>query len=145
LIECRTATHEEIVQVLFHPEIWPNITDDRFPEPFDITPYLDDFMSIACLKDGNLIGIAIFHPFMDGEKYHINMLPGNKRSVREVISKTLSLAVHPVYIDIPDNFKALQKLAIRFGFSAISKRISDAPKGGKYYEISLFKRLSWAL
>ena len=109
-----TEDMDEVKKVLYHPEIYPEIkgnAPDDFELPTKGVIYLAGY-------DPELIGIACFHSYMDGLKYHPNVLPEHRGKSNEFIKRTLSNLVVPVYVEVPE---VLEKLCIFHGFKAVDR------------------------
>ena len=103
-----------IESVLRHPEIYPLISEGA-PDDFEI-PIVNNLF-LAGYKQG-LVGIACFHPFMDGMKYHPNVLPEQRKYAHEFIRRTLESLIVPIYCEVPER---LENLAKYHGFEEISR------------------------
>lgn len=136
------ASDEDVMRVISHPEIWPKISDDRIesPDKFDFG-LIRNWVKLAGHVGSDLIGVAFFHPFRDGTKFHPNVLPEYRRKYAyDFTMKSMESIKGPFYVEIPDIYNGVQKFAKRCGFQFVSSKPSSAAKSGNHYAISLFKR-----
>lgn len=113
--------------MLCHPGIYPCISQDGNPPADEFKPPMDACY-IGGYIDGAIIAIMIYHPYKDGLKCHIQVLP----EFREKYAKEFGRIVLNfgeaknaiIYADIPTCFENVITFAEGFGFE-ITGRIKD--------------------
>lgn len=114
-----TKDKEEIKKILCHKDIFNLSKDGLNIKVSDFKPPLDDVVYIAGYEKGKPFGLAVFHRFKDGVKYHPNILKSHRRKYgRDFVKKTVSMLKCNIYIEFPKNRKDLFNLAIKFGFDS---------------------------
>ena len=139
-----TANLDDIKAVLSHPAIWDVIASDGMPGPdeFDWSLY-DKWLSIGGNVDGKPVAIMMFHPFLDGDKLHIHVLPEfRKEHARNFAEQALKWAAYPLYADIPDIYPNVQRFTESFGFVHIDRFYSGRSKNGDQYMTARYKRIA---
>ena len=113
----QTTDASKIKEVLCHPEIYPVISDDNSPKPDEFEPPMDKTYYFAGYKDKTLIGMSCFHWFMDGLKFHPNVLPKYRsKYADEFVSKSLAMFDESIYVEVP---KRLVRFSKKHGFQII--------------------------
>ena len=111
-----TRNQNEIKDILFHPDIYPIISGGhKLDKGATILP-MKDIIYLAGYEE-RIFAVSCFHPFMDGMKYHPNILPEYKREyARGFVQSTLNMVKSPLYIEIPQNRKDLYNFSAKMGF-----------------------------
>lgn len=116
----KTTDQDEIKKILFHPSIYPNISEgveldcDNTVFPVDRVLYLGGY-------DPDIFALACFHSFQDGLKFHPNVLPSHRLKYgRDFVKQTAFMVKSPIYVEIPKNRKRLFNLAKKIGFDSIA-------------------------
>ena len=122
-----TIDVEEIKSVLCHPEIYPCISQDGNPTADEYEPPMN-VRYVGGYVDGVIMGIMIYHPYKDGLKCHVQVLP----AFREKYAKEFGRIVLNfgeaknaiIYADIPTCYPNVLAFAKGFGFE-ITGSIKD--------------------
>ncbi len=122
-----TIDVEEIKSVLCHPEIYPCISQDGNPTAAEYEPPMN-VRYIGGYVEGTLIGIMVYHPYKDGLKCHIQVLPEFRKKYAKAfgrIALNFGEAKNAIiYADIATCFENVIAFAEGFGFR-ITGRIKD--------------------
>ena len=111
-----TRNQNEIKDILFHPEIYPIISGGKVLDKGAAILPMKDIIYLAGYEE-KIFAVGCFHPFMDGMKYHPNILPDYKREyARDFVQSTLNMVKSPLYIEIPKDRKDLYNFSTKMGF-----------------------------
>ena len=128
----KQVDYNEALKVLSHPEILDCITDDGQelpttnpdPEAEYIAGYIND----------EIIGIMIYHHYLDSIKCHVQVLPAHRADhAREFGEKALAMKDGPIYATIPELYPNVLRFAGSFGFEPVGQTPSTGTKNGKKY------------
>lgn len=142
LVVKETRNINEIHAILKRPDIYENISCDDSPCSEHFTaPVSERYRYIAAFVDGEIIGLMVYHSFMDGEVCHIQVLPEFRKCyAKEFGEKALKFKGDcPLYSEIPDNYQNVLNFAKSFGFEVIEKLNKGYCKNGIEYQINLLR------
>lgn len=115
-----TKNQDEIKKILFDDSIYPDISGNVKLD-FDGTEFpTDGLLYLGGYQDDEIFAVACFHEFMDGLKFHPNVLPSHRYKYgRDFVKKSAFMLKCPIYVEIPKNRKSLINLAIKIGFDSL--------------------------
>ena len=133
---------EDIKAVLCNPSIYDTITVDSSPniEDFEL-PVNDKSLYIGGYVDDKIIGLMVYHKYLDGNKCHVQVLPEHRKEhAKEFGEQSLKFrGTQPLYAEIPDLYKNVLDFAILNDFKVI-KRINDGfIKNGVGYTVNVLR------
>lgn len=115
----QTTNQDEIKKILFHPSIYPYISDGVELDPKKTNFPTDKVLYIGGYDD-DIFALSCFHKFRDGLKFHPNVLPGHRLKYgKDFVKDTAFMVKSPVYVEIPKHRKRLFNLAKKIGFDSI--------------------------
>ena len=117
----RTKDYDDIKYILNHPKIYPLISDPDCPPMGEFEPpHNVDY--IGGYYMGWMFGVSCVHRWRDGWKFHPNVLPEFRAGyARQFIHESLMQIQKPVYVEIPNDRKALYNLCVKTGFQEIER------------------------
>lgn len=119
-----TTNQDDIRAVLLDPDIYPVISGDVVLSKDTIFP-TNDVLYIGGY-DGKIFGLSCFHEYLDGMKFHPNVLKAYRvKYARDFVKKCLDMVKCTVYIEIPATRKELYNFAVKFGFDSIPNNEDD--------------------
>tara|TARA_B110000902_G_scaffold249753_1_gene308243 strand:- start:1321 stop:1809 length:489 start_codon:yes stop_codon:yes gene_type:complete len=137
LIIKQTNNIDDIKQVLCHVDIYDTISDDNSPESKDYEPPVgEDYRYYAGYVNSVIIGLMIYHPYLDGEECHVQVLPKHREEyAKQFGEQSLSLRdrTRPLYAEIPEFYKNVLDFAKINGFKVIDTQLNNFTKHGKTY------------
>ena len=137
-----TADLNDIKTVICNPAIYDTIADDNCPDVKDFEPPVDDkYLYIGGYIKGKIIGLMIYHSYLDGNKCHVQVLPEyRKEHAKEFGEQSLKFrGTQPLYAEIPDLYKNVLDFALLNDFKVI-KRIDDGfIKNGENYTVNVLR------
>jgi hypothetical protein len=142
LITRETKDLEEIKLVLCNPVIYDAISDDDSPSLEDYeTPINDDYLYIGAYVDNKIIGLMVYHKFLNGNKCHIQVLPDfREKYAKDIGEQVLTFRGHsPLYAEIPDLYPNVLRFALHNKFKVVGIRKNDYKKHGKTYDIKVLE------
>ena len=137
-----TKDREEIESVLCRSEIYDTITDDKSPNAEDFNPPInDDYLYIGGYVNSKIIGLMVYHKYLDGNKCHVQVLPEfRKEYARKFGEQVLEFRGHsPLYAEIPDLYKNVLDFALLNKFKVIGIKQNDYIKQGKTYNTNILR------
>tara|TARA_R110000782_G_scaffold200813_2_gene289594 strand:- start:177 stop:611 length:435 start_codon:yes stop_codon:yes gene_type:complete len=142
LIVTKIDNVEDIKAVLCNPSIYDTITVDSSPniEDFEL-PVNDKSLYIGGYVDDKIIGLMVYHKYLDGNKCHVQVLPEHRKEhAKEFGEQSLKFrGTQPLYAEIPDLYKNVLDFAILNDFKVI-KRINDGfIKNGVGYTVNVLR------
>ncbi len=117
----RTVNQDEIKEILFHPDIYKDISEgvelnNDISFPVDSVLYIGGYSN-------KIFALSCFHSFQDGVKFHPNVLPEFRRMyARDFVKRCLDVVKCKIYIEIPTRRKELFNFARKFGFVPMSSK-----------------------
>lgn len=142
MITKQTTNIEDIKAVLCDPAIYDTITDDNSPLVDDFEPPIsDDYTYIAGYLDDKIIGVVVYHSYLDGNKVHVQVLPEyRKEYARKFVEQSLLFkGTLPLYAEIPDLYKNVLDFAILNHGKVIDIKENDYIKNGKAYNVNVLR------
>lgn len=111
---------------IFHPDIYPNIKDDRFPNDVDIPDntifhYYDE-------------GMVSYFPMGNRLRMHPIVLPEHRRHSFRIVRDSLSRIEGEIEVLIPNYFIHLKRAAQLCGFKVEKTIKNQFLKNGKWYD-----------
>jgi hypothetical protein len=142
LIVTKIDNVDDIKAVLCNPSIYDTITADSSPniEDFEL-PIDDKSLYIGGYVDDKIIGLMVYHKYLDGNKCHVQVLPEHRKEhAKEFGEQSLQFrGTQPLYAEIPDLYKNVLDFAILNDFKVI-KRINDGfIKNGVGYTVNVLR------
>ena len=137
-----TKDRKEIESVLCRSEIYDTITDDESPNIEDFNPPInDDYLYIGGYVNSKIIGLMVYHKYLDGNKCHVQVLPEfRKEYARKFGEQVLEFRGHsPLYAEIPDLYKNVLDFALLNKFKVIGIKQNDYIKQGKTYNTNILR------
>ncbi len=124
----RTVNQDEIKEILFHPDIYKDISGGVQLNHSDINLPMDSVLYIGGYSSG-IFAVSCFHRFRDGLKMHINILKSHRlKYARDFVKKCISMVKYNLYIEFPDKRKDIFNLATKFGFDSVVNNNSHSNK-----------------
>ena len=137
-----TTDIEEIKSVLCHPEIYPCISQDGNPTAREFEPPMN-VSYIGGYIDGEIMGIMIYHPYKDGLKCHIQVLPEfRKKYAKEFGRIALNFGEAKnaiIYADIPTCYPNVLAFAKKVGFEITGSIKDDYTRDGKVFDATTLR------
>ena len=133
---------EDIKKVLCVGSIYECITDDTCPPADEFEPPTDQcYTYVAGYVNGEIIGIMVYHKYLDGNECHIQVLPDyRKQHAREFAEQALLFrGTLPLYAEIPDLYKNVINFAIAHDFEVIDTKENNYIKNGKTYNTNVLR------
>lgn len=132
-----TTDVKEIKAVLCHPQIYPCISQDGNPieefEPPMTARYVGGYV------DGEIMGIMIYHPYKDGLKCHIQVLPEFREKYAKAfgrIALNFGEAKNAIiYADIATCFSNVIAFAQWLGFEKTGSIKNDYTRDGQCFDV----------
>ena len=137
LIIKQTKDLNVIKRVLFDAHIYSTISDDEIEkeENFKL-PVNDDYRYYAGYVNGDIIGLMIYHPYLDGEECHVQVLVKyRKKYAKQFGEQSLLMRdrTRPLYAEIPEFYTNVLNFAKLNGFKVIDTQLNNFTKQGKTY------------
>ncbi len=124
----QTTNQDEIKKILFHPAIYPNISEG-IELDFNTTDFPTDNAWYLGGYNDDIFAVSCFHSFQDGLKFHPNILPEFRRKyARDFVKRCLDMVKCRIYIEIPTKRKELFNFARKFGFDSITNNSAQHDK-----------------
>lgn len=142
MIEIKETTNqEEIKQVLYHPEILPNISEDNISvdssEDINLSGNLKFF---ASYYENKLSGLFLLETNNEVADVHITMLPEYRKEIAyetgcAFINKCFNeLGIKKLTAIIPSKYTNVLKFAQKVGFKIVNKTKDTYISNGTYYD-----------
>ena len=141
-----TRNNSDIKAVLCNPAIYDTISDDNSPSLSEFEPPIsDEYLYIGGYVDGEIIGLMVYHKYLDGNACHVQVLPKNRK---EHAIKFGEQVLHfrgtlPLYAEIPDLYKNVLDFALLNDFKVIDIKENDYIKNGKTYNVNVLEYTKW--
>jgi hypothetical protein len=142
LIVKPTENIEDIKRVLCNPSIYDTITDDNSPNIKDFEPPInDEYLYIGGYVENKIIGVMIYHEYLDGNKCHVQVLPEHRKEhAKEFGEQSLKhRGTRPLYAEIPDLYKNVLDFALLNDFKVIKRIDSGFIKNGENYTVNVLR------
>lgn len=142
MIVRQTTNREDIKRVLCDPIIYDTITDDSSVKIEDFEPPInDDYLYIGAYVNSEIIGLIIYHQYLDGEEIHVQVLPEfRKEYAQKFLEQSLPLRrTLALYAEIPALYKNVLNFALLNNFEVIDTLKDEYMKGGKTYNIKVLR------
>ena len=137
MIVKQTTDMNVIKHVLCNEAIYDTISDDTSPEAGDFEPPTgDDYRYYAGYVNSVIIGLMIYHPYLNGEECHVQVLPQHRKEYAKQFGEQSLLLMdrtRPLYAEIPEFYKNVLDFAKLNGFKVIDTQLSNFLKHGKTY------------
>ena len=137
LIIKQTNDIDVIKHVLCDEAIYDTISDDNSPESKDFEPPMgEDCRYYAGYVNNVIIGLMIYHPYLDGEECHVQVLPKHRKEYAKQFGEQSLLLMdrtRPLYAEIPEFYKNVLDFAKLNGFKVIDTQLNNFLKRGKIY------------
>ena len=147
MIVKETVNLEEIKAILCDPVIYDTISSDECPLIGEFEPPLNGFLYYGGYVDNKIIALAVYHKYLDGDKYHPQVLPEfREKYAKKFVEQSLKLKGTPIlYAVIPDLYKSVLNFALKFGFKIVDKKLNSFVKNGKSYNDNILRLIEWDL
>jgi len=142
MIVKKTTNRKDIKAVLCNAAIYDTITDDNSPLVEDFEPPItDDYLYIGGYVNDNIIGLLIYHKYLDGQSCHVQVLPEyRKEHAKKFGEQSLEFrGTLPLYAEIPDLYKNVLNYALSNDFKVIAVKENDFVKNGKTYNVNVLE------
>jgi len=142
LIVKQTTDRAEIKAILCHPVIYDTITADNCPNIEDYEPPINkDYKYIGCYVNSKIIGLIIYHEYLDGDEIHVQVLPEfRKEYAQKFLEQSLDLRrTLTLYAEIPTLYTNVLRFALANNFEAIDEKENDYIKNGKTYNVKVLR------
>lgn len=142
MIVKETIDLEEIRTVLCNAVIYDTISADGDVEASEFTPPInDDYLYIGGYVDNNIIGLLIYHKYLNGCECHVQVLPDYRKDyAKEFGEQALRFkGTLPLYAEIPDLYQNVLKYALSNGFEIIKKIDDGFVKNGVKHLVNILK------
>jgi len=111
-----TRNQQEIKEILFHPAIYPVISNGLSLDKDETILPMKDIIYLGGYEK-EIFAVSCFHPYLDGMKFHPNILPKYKlKNARSFVQQTLNMVKSTLYIEIPKERKDLHNFSMKMGF-----------------------------
>tara|TARA_R110000803_G_scaffold53926_1_gene110489 strand:- start:564 stop:1004 length:441 start_codon:yes stop_codon:yes gene_type:complete len=137
LIIKQTNSIDVIKHVLCNEVIYDTISDDNGPELKDFEPPISEGCRYyAGYVNDVIIGLMIYHPYLDGEECHVQVLPQHRKEYAKKFGEQSLLLMdrtRPLYAEIPEFYKNVLDFAKLNSFKVIDTQLNNFLKHGKTY------------
>jgi hypothetical protein len=141
-----TTNIDEIKAVLCHPAIYDTISGDDAPliDEFE-PPVTDEYLYIGGYVNDKIIGVMVYHKYLDGNECHVQVLPEyRKEHAIKFGEQSLSFrGTLPLYAEIPDLYKNVLAFALLNNFKVIDVRENEYIKNGETYNVNVLEYTKW--
>ena len=142
MIVKQTTDRAEIKAILCHPVIYDTITADNCPNVEDFKPPINgDYKYIGGYVNSKIIGLMVYHKYLDGQECHVQVLPDfRKEYAIKFGEQSLEFrGTRPLYAEIPTLYKNVLDFALINNFEIIDTIKSGFVKNGKTYDINVLR------
>jgi len=142
LIVTATTNLTDIKAVLCNPAIYDTITDDNCPNIEDFEPPInDEYLYVGGYVDNEIIGLMVYHEYLDGNKCHVQVLPEHRKEhAKQFGEQSLQYrGTRPLYAEIPDLYKNVLDFAILNDFKVIKRIDNGFIKDGVNYTVNVLR------
>tara|TARA_R110002096_G_scaffold66306_1_gene161345 strand:- start:8508 stop:8954 length:447 start_codon:yes stop_codon:yes gene_type:complete len=138
----KTTNIDDIKAVLCNPVIYDCINDDSSPKSKDFEPPIsDEYTYYAGYVNGDIIGLMVYHKYLDGNECHVQVLPDHRKehAINFGEQSLLFRGTLPLYAEIPDLYKNVLAFALLNSFKVIDVKQNDYIKNGKTYNVNVMR------
>ena len=142
MIVTATTNLTDIKAVLCNPAIYDTITDDNCPNIEDFEqPINDEYLYVGGYVDNEIIGLMVYHEYLDGNKCHVQVLPEHRKEhAKQFGEQSLQYrGTRPLYAEIPDLYKNVLDFAILNDFKVIKRIDNGFIKNGVNYTVNVLR------
>lgn len=128
--------------MLCNPVIYDVITDDDCPNIENYEPPINnEYKYIGCYVNSQIVGLIIYHEYLDGDEIHVQVLPEfRKEYAQKFLEQSLDLRrTLSLYAEIPTLYKNVLRFALANNFEAIHEIKDDYIKNGRTYNIKVLR------
>lgn len=146
MIVKETKDLDEIKAVLCNPSIYDTITDDNSPLIDDFEPPVnEEYKYIAGYVDNEIIGVTVYHKYLDGNKVHFQVLPEHRKehAIKFGEQAIKFKGTLPLYAEIPDLYQNVLNFAFINGFKVVEVKENDYTKNGETYNVNILRFEQW--
>lgn len=146
MIVKETTSKEDIEKVLCDPVIYDTISGDDCPTAEEFNPPINnDYLYIGGYVNGEIIGIMVYHKYLDGQECHIQVLPKyRKEHAIKFAEQVLTFkGTLPLYAEIPDLYQNVLAFSFLNNFKVIDVKENDYIKNGKTYNVNVLEYQPW--
>ncbi|MCC2615931.1 hypothetical protein LJ739_06730 [Aestuariibacter halophilus] len=123
----------EVSKVLNHPDIYEAITGDNGDAP---PPMDEHHVYLGAYVDGEIVGLAIFHPYRDGVEGHFQVLPEHRKAHAEAFAKAiLNMVDVPIYGLVPTLYPNVIAFNKKMGARVVGTLANHYTKHGVAYDV----------
>lgn len=133
---------DDIKAILCHPAIYDTITDDECPLSKDFEPPVnDEYLYVGGYVKGEIIGLMVYHKYLDGNECHIQVLPRHRKDYALKFGQQALLhrGTAKLYAEIPDLYKNVLNFALLNDFRIIDVKEDCYIKNGNSYNINVLE------
>jgi hypothetical protein len=142
MIIAATTNIADIKAVLCEPSIYDTISSDGAPLFTEFEPPItSDYVYVGGYIDSKIIGLMVYHKYLDGLECHVQVLPEYRAEhAKRFGEKSLTFRGNlPLYAEIPDLYKNVLSFALLNDFKVIKVRENDYIKNGETYNVNVLK------
>ncbi len=142
MIVTATTNLTDIKAVLCNPAIYDTITDDNCPNIEDFEPPINNkYLYVGGYVDNEIIGLMVYHEYLDGNKCHVQVLPEHRKEhAKQFGEQSLQYrGTRPLYAEIPDLYKNVLDFAILNDFKVIKRIDNGFIKNGVNYTVNVLR------
>ena len=142
MIVKETTNIDDIKAILWHPDIYDTITEDKCPPLGEVEPPIrDDISYIGGYVKGEIIALMVYHKYLDGNKCHVQVLPEYRKEYAKRFGEQSLLfrGTLPLYAEIADLYKNVLAFALLNNFKVIDIRKDAHIKNGKTYNVNILE------
>ena len=142
MIVTATTNSTDIKAVLCNPAIYDTITDDNCPNIEDFEPPINNkYLYVGGYVDNEIIGLMVYHEYLDGNKCHVQVLPEHRKEhAKQFGEQSLQYrGTRPLYAEIPDLYKNVLDFAILNDFKVIKRIDNGFIKNGVNYTVNVLR------
>jgi len=133
---------QHIKSVLCNSAIYDTITDDNSPNIEDFEPPINDkYLYVGGYVNGEIIGLMVYHEYLDGNECHVQVLPEHRKEhAKEFGEQSLKFrGTQPLYAEIPDLYKNVLDFALLNNFKVIKRIDAGFIKNGEHYTVNVLR------
>ncbi len=142
MIVTPTSNLQDIKAVLCNPDIYATIADDSSPDIKDFEPPISNkYLYVGGYVNNEIIGLMIYHEYLDGNKCHVQVLPKHRKEhAKDFGEQSLyHRGTRPLYAEIPDLYKNVLDFALLNGFKVIKRIDNGFIKNGVKHTINVLR------
>ncbi len=137
-----TADIDDIKAILCNPAIYDTIADDNCPNIEGFEPPINNkYLYVGGYVDNEIIGLMVYHEYLDGNKCHVQVLPEHRKEhAKQFGEQSLKhRGTRPLYAEIPDLYKNVLDFAILNDFKVIKRIDNGFIKDGVNYTVNVLR------